>query len=148
MRFNVNGFFSALFEDDPTLMKNTTIIWVSDHGEMFQEHGVLVPHAVPYLESAIIPFIIFSTNPWVQENIQKPEAISCTVSQQNIYPTLISIFEKRMNVKNGDFPSLLWQGKFQNENLFFVDGALWNENILKPALNNNKIILDTENYMY
>ena len=148
VRFNIDGFFSALFADDPDFITNTTIIWVSDHGEMFQEHGVMGPHASPYLESALIPFVIFSTNPWVQENLKKPEAISCTVSQQNIFPTLLSIFEKRTNLSNGNFQSLIWQGDWQNENLFFVDGALWHETVLTPEMQNSRIILDTANYMY
>ena len=81
---------------------------MSDHGQSFQEDGQLEPHSSQYVEQALVPFVVFSTAPWVLEHLRRPEEIKGTLSQLNIYPTLTSIFERRREVRREGFLSLFW----------------------------------------
>lgn len=148
IRFNIDGFFSALFGDVPDEIQNTTILWTSDHGQSLQEDGQLEPHNSGYLEQAFVPFLIFSTTPWVLENIKRPENISATISHLNIYPSLRSIFEREQNIKQGEFLSLFWQNKWQNPKLFYASGGLWHEDVHFPSVLNGRVIMRSDKYIY
>lgn len=151
VRFNVDGFFSALLGDLRRIspIKNTTVLWVSDHGQSFQEDGQLEPHSSQYVEQALVPFVLFSTAPWVLEHLRRPEEIKGTLSQLNIYPTLTSIFERRREVRREGFLSLFWPEDWEFPPLFYVSGgALWNSELWKPEVRDGTILLRTEKYMY
>lgn len=149
VRFNVDGFVAALLGDEPLSLPDTTILWVSDHGQSFQEDGQIEPHSTGYLEQALVPFMLFSTEPWVSEHVRRPEAIGGTLSQLNIYPTLMSVFERRQNVRRGDFLSLFWNGEWRSPPLFYISGgSLWNSALSAPLVSNDRVVLRSEKYMY
>ena len=149
VRFNVDGFVAALLGDEPLSLPDTTILWVSDHGQSFQEDGQIEPHSTGYLEQALVPFMLFSTEPWVSEHVRRPEAIGGTLSQLNIYPTLMSVFERRQNVRRGDFLSLFWSGEWRSPPLFYISGgSLWNSALSAPLVSNDRVVLRSEKYMY
>ncbi len=149
VRFNVDGFFAALLGDEPLTLSDTTILWVSDHGQSFQEDGQIEPHSTGYLEQALVPFTLFSTEPWVLEHVRRPEAVRGTLSQLNIYPTLTSIFERRQDVRRDGFLSLFWNGEWSSPPLFYISGgSLWDAVLSKPTLKDNKMMLRSEKYMY
>ena len=93
--------------------------------------------------------MLFSTEPWVLEHLRRPETIEGTLSQLNIYPTLTSVFERRRDVRRGDFLSLFWDGEWSFPPLFYISGgSLWDAVLSNPEVKNNKIILRTEKYLY
>ncbi|MDO4785871.1 MAG: hypothetical protein Q4A13_02930, partial [Fretibacterium sp.] len=149
VRFNVDGFFAALLGDEPLALSDTTILWVSDHGQSFQEDGQIEPHSTGYLEQALVPFTLFSTEPWVLEHVRCPEVVRGTLSQLNIYPTLTSIFERRQDVRRDGFLSLFWSGEWSSPPLFYISGgSLWDAVLSTPTIKNNKMVLRSEKYMY
>lgn len=149
VRFNVDGFVAALLGDDPLSLPDTTVLWVSDHGQSFQEDGQIESHSSGYLEQALVPFMLFSTEPWVSEHVRRPEAIGGTLSQLNIYPTLISVFERRQDISRGDFLSLFWSGEWRSPPLFYISGgSLWNSVLSTPLVSNDRVVLRSEKYMY
>ncbi|MDR2174955.1 MAG: sulfatase-like hydrolase/transferase [Synergistaceae bacterium] len=148
LRYNVDGFFSALLGSDLRSLKNTTILWTSDHGQSLQEDGQLEPHSSSYIEQALVPFVMFSTNRWVLDNLKRPKDIEFTLSHMNIYPSLCSIMEKKTNVINGEYTSLFYTGEPILPPLCYVYGSLWNGIVAHPDVENNKLKLREEKYLY
>lgn len=144
IRFNIDSFFSELFGGGG-MPPDTTVLWVSDHGQSFQEDGQLGPHGGDSLEPALIPLVVFSTEPWVSQNIKRPQNMG-TLSQLNVYPTLCSVLERRTNVRGGDYLSLFWKGEWRNPPLLY-GGVLGGEATQAPT-KDGKVLLRTEKYVY
>src|SRR6185436_5725531 len=60
--FAVDTFFERLL---PAHLKNSTIIWTSDHGQSLQENGQKYTHCKSEFEQAMVPLIVISENAWV-----------------------------------------------------------------------------------
>ena len=91
LHWNLEGFFGRLFRDGPSSFPECTIVWTSDHGQSLMEHDNLESHGWKWLEQALVPFLIFSTDHWTLEHLRRPADVPGTLSQMNIFPTLCSI---------------------------------------------------------
>ena len=145
MHFNLNGFFARLFGENPQDLKDCTFIYTSDHGESFGEYGYWL-HGHKWFEQALVPFVIFSTNNWVLENLKKPGEIPGTLSHLNIYPTLRSIIFHDLDYASGEYNSLVSSKEWKNPPLFYLKLGQASEPI--PTDENGKMILSVEKYMY
>lgn len=151
LKYNLDGFFSRLFGDDPMSLEDCTIIYTSDHGQSFMENGQLYPHTTGELEQSFVPFVIFSTDSFTLENLIRPEEIPGTLSHLNIYPTIYSLLRRDMNHFSGEYNSVISRLESKNPPLiYFRKGALWDGEASDPAPadRNGKIILPAEKYMY
>lgn len=151
MSYNVDSFFSYLTGDNPAAFKNCTIIYTSDHGQSFMEYGQFESHNTRYLEQALVPFLIFSTEPWVLEHLKRPDEIHCTISHFNIAPTLQSIFCRDLDYSSGSYDSLVTSRDFRKPPLIHLNGGtIWTGTPSSPVPtdDNGKMILPTEKYMY
>ena len=72
--------------EDLDILKDTTIIITSDHGDEFGEHGGLSHDGKMYSELIDVPLIIF------EPEGQKPETCSTLVSNIDIPPTIAHLF--------------------------------------------------------
>ncbi|MDE5603076.1 MAG: phosphoethanolamine--lipid A transferase [Helicobacter sp.] len=81
----------------------TSLIYLSDHGESLGENGVYL-HGMPYFiapkEQIHIPFIFFSNNPTLMQIAQSRKSLS--LSQDNIFSTLLGYFEVESEVYKGE----------------------------------------------
>lgn len=68
------------------LMENTMIIFTSDHGEGFNEHGAWEHGGLPYIEQNFVPL-------WVYYPGVKPQQLSIPLSHIDIAPTMLSFAE-------------------------------------------------------
>ncbi|MBR0149780.1 MAG: sulfatase-like hydrolase/transferase [Synergistaceae bacterium] len=152
LRYNLDGFFSRLFGNDPTSLKDCTIIYTSDHGQSLMEHEYLLySHTTGEFEQALVPFIIFSTDSFTLENLIRPEKISGTLSHLNIYPTICALLRRDVNYSSDIYSSVISRQGWKNPPLiYFMKGALWDGEASAPASTDNdgKIILPKEKYMY
>jgi glucan phosphoethanolaminetransferase (alkaline phosphatase superfamily) len=148
LRYNVDGFFSALLGEDPRSLEDTTILWTSDHGQSLQEDGQLEPHGSRYLEQALTPFMLFSTNRWVLEHLKRPKDIAFTLSHMNIYPTVRSIMEKKTDIVSGEYASLFYTREAAPPPLRYMYGSLWDGPVASPDAPNGKLELREEKYLY
>ncbi len=150
MRYNIDGFFKHLLGDNPEELKDCTIIYTSDHGESFYENNVAL-HGRGLFEQTIVPFLIFSTDSWVLENLKRPDEIPFTLHHMNIAPTIQSILCKDLNYHSGDYSSLVSREDFKKPPLIYIkSGTAWNGEISSPVSvdEKGKIILPVEKYMY
>ena len=150
LRYNIDEFFKHLFGDAPEELKDCTIIYSSDHGESFYERGIAL-HSTGIFEQTIVPFLIFSTDSWVLENLKRPNEIPFTLHHMNIAPTIQSILCKDLNYHSGDYSSLVSVEDFKKPPLVYISkGTTWDGEISSPVSvdENGKIILPVEKYMY
>ena len=150
LRYNVNGFFRHLFSDDVRELKDCTIIYTSDHADSLYEYGI-GSHSTGYLEQTIVPFMIFSTDSWVLENLKRPSEIPFTLHHMNIAPTIKSILCRNLNYVSGEYSSLVSVKEFRRPLLNYISkGDPWNCELSQPLSvdENGKIILPVEKYIY
>ena len=150
VRYNIDGFFAQLFGDDITSLKNCTIIYTSDHGQSFMEYGQPESHGTTYLEQAIVPFMVFSTDSWVLENLKRPAEIPYTLHHMNIAPTLRAILCRDSEYDSGMYSSLLSK-EFRKPKLSYIMRGSPIDCELSPEISsdtNGKIILPLDKYMY
>jgi len=81
----INRLFTALIEH--RLWHNTAIVFVSDHGEMLFDHG-LVAKGLPYQASAGVPLII---RPPLTMRLRPGQVLSQPVELRDILPTLCDL---------------------------------------------------------
>ena len=151
VRYNLDNFFTHLFGTDPLELKDCTILWTSDHGQSFMEYGQLDFHTTGYLEQALVPFLIFSTDAWVLENLRRPEDISGTLSHLNIDPTIYAVLCRDLGYSSGAYYSLVSAGSWENPPMVYLErGPVWTGRASQPVSTdiNGKIILPLEKYMY
>ena len=151
LRYNIDNFFKNLLGDAPKKLRDCTIIYTSDHGQSFMEYGQLESHSTYYLEQAIVPFLIFSTDSWVLENLIRPESIPFTLHHMNITPTIQSILCKDLNNISGEYSSLVSAKTFRRPPLVYtIAGVPWNCELSGPISTdkNGKIILPVDKYIY
>lgn len=146
VRYNLDGFFSRLFGENPLLLRNCTIIYTSDHGQSLIEYGSLASHGGDALEVALVPFVVFSTDDYVRENLITPSKISGTLNHCNIYPTIRSILCEDLEYKSGDYHSLVSVLKWENPPLIYGYG----DSSKRPQSSdiNGKLILPVNKYLY
>jgi glucan phosphoethanolaminetransferase (alkaline phosphatase superfamily) len=118
--FAVDTFFEHLL---PAALKNSTIIWTSDHGQSLQEQGQTYTHCKSEFEQAVVPLVVISENAWVLEHLHRPDD-RFAFSHHNIYPTLVSLFSRDPEVSNGEYRSLL-SATVRQPPLRYVYGPLW-----------------------
>ena len=150
LRFNIDGFFRHLLGDDPLSLKDCTILYTSDHGQSFMEYGQLESHSTTYLEQALVPFFVFSTDSWVLDRLKRPQDLKCPLHHMNITPTLRALLCKDEDYDSGGYSSLV-SGKFRKPELKYIMRGSpaeceVSENI--PTDSEERIILPTEKYMY
>lgn len=151
VRYNLDNFFAHLFGDEPLSLKDCTIVYTSDHGQSFMEYGQLDFHTTGYLEQALVPFVIFSTDEWVLENLRRPDDISGTLSHLNIDPTLYAITCRDLNYSSGEYCSLVSAKTWHNPPMVYLfSGSVWTGKASEriPTDSDGKIILPLEKYMY
>lgn len=149
VRYHVDGFFEALLGEEPESLRNCSVFWTSDHGQSLMEDGQLESHGSKYLEQALVPFLIFSTEPWLATRIRKPSEALGTLSHMNIYPTLCSLLERAEARSAGAYRSLFFPGEWTYPPLHYIGGgSLWKESPQKPISVNGRIILRSERYLY
>lgn len=147
VRYHVDGFFEALLGKDPELLKCCTVFWTSDHGQSLMEDGQLESHGSKYLEQALVPFLIFSTEPWVMARIRKP--VLGTLSHMNINPTVRSLLERVEDRSAGAYRSLFSPGPWSYPPLGYIGGgSLWKESPQNVVSVNGQLVLRTEKYLY
>ncbi len=150
LHYNVDGFFKRLLGDNPEELKDCTIIYTSDHAESLFERGVGL-HSTGIFEQTIVPFLIFSTDSWVLENLKHPDEIPFTLHHMNIAPTIQSILCRDLEHSSGDYSSLVSKENFKQPPLVYISkGAVWEGEISSPVSvdENGKMILPVEKYMY
>jgi arylsulfatase A-like enzyme len=81
----INRLFTALIEH--RLWHNTAIVFVSDHGEMLFDHG-LVAKGLPYQQSAGVPLII---RPPMTMKLRGGQTFDQPVELRDILPTLCDL---------------------------------------------------------
>jgi hypothetical protein len=91
---------------------------------------------------------VFSADPWVLSNIQRPETISGTLSHMNIYPSVASILRRERDYSPGGYNSLFSEHPMPPQPLRFVCGDLWTGEAIEPPLESGKVKLRTEKYLY
>lgn len=151
IHYNIDGFFKHLLGDNPKELKDCTIIYTSDHADCLFEYGVCGHFANALIEQNIVPFLIFSTDSWVLENLKRPDEIPFTLHHMNIAPTIQSILCKDLNYHSGDYSSLVSVEDFKKPPLVYISkGTVWDGEISSPVSvdENGKIILPVEKYMY
>ena len=115
------------------------------------EDGQINSHGTGLFEQTIVPFLIFSTDSWVLENLKRPNEIPFTLHHMNIAPTIQSILCKDLNYHSGDYSSLVSVEDFKKPPLVYISkGTTWDGEISSPVSvdENGKIILPVEKYMY
>lgn len=148
IRYNLDNFFAALFGENPLELQDCTIIYTSDHAQSLMEYGQKETHGTGYFEQAIVPFLIFSTDDFVLENLLRPDKISGSLTHMNISPTILSIILRDLEKYNNSLVSLK---EWHNPPLIYLKtGTLWDGIISAPvsADFDGKIILDKEKYLY
>jgi glucan phosphoethanolaminetransferase (alkaline phosphatase superfamily) len=148
LRYNVDGFFSGLLGEDFYETANNTILWTSDHGQSLQEDGQLETHNTNYLEQALVPFVVFSTDPWVLSNIRKPEEIGVTLSHMDIYPSVSAILNRQRDYSPGQCGPLFSGTPKTARPLRVVYESLWNGKTFEPPSEAGRVKLRTEKYLY
>lgn len=150
VRYNIDNFFRHLLGENSSELQNCTILYTSDHAQSFMEYGQIASHSTDYLEQALVPFIVFSTNSWVLENLRRPDETG-TLSHMNIDPTINSILCRDVNQASGKYYSLLSKTEWENPPLLYlVTQPIWsgrNSGLLSTDIN-GKIIMPVEKYMY
>ena len=149
--YNIDRFFKALFGENPLMLENCTIIYTSDHGESLMEYNQTDSHGTGYFEQALVPFLIFSSNKWVLDNLLRPDEIHGSLTHLNIPPTISAIISRDLNYSSGAYNSLVSVESWNNPPLVYLKhGALWDGQISEPvsADSNGKIILRREKYLY
>ncbi|MCH4248088.1 MAG: phosphoethanolamine--lipid A transferase [Acinetobacter populi] len=88
--------------------KYQTAMWyLSDHGESLGEHGLYL-HGAPYLfapsQQTHVPMVLWFSKQW---KVKHPEVIQCLnlrknqkVSQDNLFPTVLSLMDVKTATKN------------------------------------------------
>ena len=148
IRYNLDNFFAALFGENPLELQDCTIIYTSDHGQSLMEYGQKETHGTGYFEQAIVPFLIFSTDSFVLENLLSPDKISGSLTHMNVSPTISSIILRDSEKYNN---SLISRKRWANPPLIYLkSGTLWDGLISAPvsADSNGKIILKPDKYKY
>ena len=151
LRYNIDGFFTRLLGDDPLSLEDCTVIYTSDHGQSFMEYGQIESHTTGYLEQALTPLLVFTTDSWVLGNLRRPESVPGTLSGMNIYPTVKSVLSRENECKSGEYISLLSRGEWRNAPLVWLKTPpLWSGESSQPASTDidGRIILPTGKYMY
>lgn len=91
-------------------LDNTLIVFTSDHGYFYGEHGLAVERRLAYEETIRIPLVI-----WSPKLISRPRRIENTVLSIDLAPTLLELGHAKMSEKlqgkslvplfrGGDFP--------------------------------------------
>jgi glucan phosphoethanolaminetransferase (alkaline phosphatase superfamily) len=146
LRYNLDGFFRALFEDG--LIPNTTVVYTSDHGQSFQEDGQIESHGSKYLEQALVPLLVFSSDSWVLENLKRP--CRYTLSHMNIYPTISCLLRREPEQKEtrGAHQSIVTHDEIEPQRLRYIYGGLWDGTPVEPPMKDGRVVLREERYMY
>ena len=148
IRYNLDNFFAVLFGENPLELQDCTIIYTSDHAQSLMEYGQKESHGTGYFEQSIVPFLIFSTDSFVLDNLLRPDKISGSLTHMNISPTILSIILRDLEKYNN---SLISSKRFVNPPLIYLkSGTLWDGLISDPvsADSNGKIIINKEKYIY
>ena len=98
-----------------------------------------------------MPFVIFSTDAWVLENLKKPGDIAGTLSHLNIDPTLYSVMCRKTDYSSGDYGSLVSRQDWRKPPLVYLkSGTVWDGEASQPVPSDEagRIILPLEKYMY
>ena len=151
LRYNIDGFFAHLLGENPLSLKDCTILYTSDHGQSFMEYGQLESHGTTYLEQALVPFLIFSTDPWVLEHLKKPPEIPFTLHHMNIIPTLRALLCRDEGYDPGVYSSLVHNGEFRKPELRYITRGSPADCELSGIISadtDGKIILPLDKYMY
>ena len=111
----------------------------------------LESHGWKWLEQALVPFLIFSTDHWTLEHLRRPADVPGTLSQMNIFPTLCSILCRDLEREPGRYGSLVSDRAWERPELLYIGrGTPWNGDVFTPELvdADGRIILPTELYIY
>lgn len=85
MHYNLNKFFKLLVGDYKTSLKNTTIIYVGDHGESLLEDGKSFGHGGKSKYQAMVPLFLIGLNIKINERYK--------ASHANILPTVLDLMK-------------------------------------------------------
>lgn len=82
----IGRLLQAIMDDN--LMKNTVVVFTSDHGDMLGDHN-LFRKALPYEGSAGIPLLIY--DPYNLLKVKQNRKLNCLTELRDIMPTLLDI---------------------------------------------------------
>lgn len=111
----LDGHIEELFRTYD-LLNNSIVIFLSDHGEEFWEHGQRGHGKTLYTELIHVPFAIYHPK-W------KPARVQYNVHTMDLMPTLAGILEldKAPEWKGLDLNDLLKSGAFERDRLIFSE---------------------------
>lgn len=115
--YNVNTFFERLLAN-PQILKNTAILYTSDHGQTLFENHVSWLHCNYTPQEATVPLILLGRDlPAISNNY--------TASHSNIFPTLLDLMGvPRKERLHSYAPSLFAKAEEIDPDRFFFDGSL------------------------
>lgn len=83
IKYNVDGFFRTLLEDQ-ALLDTTTILYTADHGQTLAEHGEAWTHGKSSPNEAMVPLLLISKTPYQLD-------LDYKAHHSNIFPTLLDL---------------------------------------------------------
>ena len=117
LRYNVNTFFERLLAN-PDILKDTLIVYTSDHGQTLFEDQASWLHCNNTPQEATVPLFIIGRG-------IDPLGESYSASHANILPTILDLMKVPMEERLHTYaPSLLSAEASGPVDRFFFDGAL------------------------
>lgn len=118
IRYNLDTFFQKLLPH-PEFLKNTTILYTSDHGQNFGENGSKSTHCGETRNEAAVPlFMVMQTN-------RAPD-VTYRAGHRNLFATLLDLMDVPEAQRGYNYPvSLLEARAADSEPRYYYHGSLF-----------------------